>query len=82
MGPGGAELKYGRRSVFGIGAAALAVGETREGVAPSRLGGLGGHHWKNCDFRGLKRYILKASEDNFTAYSPAKILIFYDQFLF
>ena len=69
-------MALGPRSVLGIGAASAGTrrgGGAREGVAPSRWGDLGGPHRKKFDFGGLRRCILKPSEDNFTAFSPARI---------
>ena len=55
---------------------ALAWGRAREVVAPLLLGVSEGTPPEKNDFEGLSRCILKPSEDNLTAFSPAKILIF------
>ena len=60
-------------------------GRAREGIDPSRWGwgaGLGDSPGKNNDFGGLRGCILKPSEGNFTAFSPAYFFFFYDQFHF
>ena len=63
----------GRRSVFGIGA-------TPRGSTP--LVGGGGRVWgdspgKKKKTGGLRGCILKPSEDNFTAFSPAYFFFFF-----